>query len=226
MSRWLRGQRRGTPWYGDDIEECFSRLLGETGCPMPLHQIKTLLLGALAGRGNLPIAHPTDVLWYKTSPGFVSDRQARAFRNLFAGLQERLAIHRDGTLYRLSPIAPQRQMEDLARYIRIRREELDGFHKGLELAGAGPETLAQSTLKAIKHLDQAALQLDKVEGFMERHPSIPAEDLREMFKCLREWEGIVEECLAIIQREQRALRRARRPDLRILPGRSPGKPRV
>lgn len=218
MSRGPRRQTRGAPWYGDSVDECFARLLGETGCPMPLHQVKTLLLGALAGMGNLPIAKPSAVLWGETDPGFTNAGQARTLQNLFAGLRERLAVHRDGTPYRLSSIAPQRKMEDLVRYVRVRREELDGFHKGLDLAGAEPEAMAAKALKFLRHLDHAAVNLDRMEDLIERHRSMSERNLREMFKCMREWDELVEGCLAIIQGEQRTLRRVRRPALRVLPG--------
>lgn len=200
------------------VEERLARLLGAAGCPLPLHEVKALLLGSLAGWRQPSAAEFRAALWGKESPDFADAGQAREFQDLVAALRERLALHRDGTPYSLSPVTPQRRPEDIGRYVRVRQEEIDAFHRGMALAGADPEDLPPRARQAIARLERAVTHLDRLRIMTEGYPSLPDDLRREVFSCLRELDWIVERCFAVVQEEQRAARRARRPDLRLLAG--------
>lgn len=200
------------------LEERFARLLGAAGCPLPLHEVKAFLLGSLAGWRNPSPGDLRSALWGGEKPDFADAGQAREFHELLAALRERLAVHRGGTPYSLSPVTPQRRLEDIGRYVRVRQEEIDAFHRGLALAGAAVEALPPRAREAVARLERAVTFLDRIRIMTEDRPSLPDDLRREVFSHLREIDWIVERCLAVVQEEQRQARRARRPELRLLPG--------
>lgn len=218
MGKRSRGSGRCQRLPDGMLEERFARLLGAAGCPLPLHEVKAFLLGSLAGWRTPSAADLRAALWGEEKPDFADARQAREFHGLLAALRERLAVHRDGTLYALSPVTPQRRPEDIIRYARVRQEEIDAFHRGMALAGTEAEDLPPRARQAVARLERAVTHLDRIRIMTEGHPSLPDDLRREMFSSLREIDWIVEHCLAIVQEEQRAARRARRPELRLLPG--------
>lgn len=219
MGQRSRASGRSHRWPDEMLEERFAHLLGAVGCPLPIHEVKAFLLGTLAGGRSPSPAVLRSTLWGEGKPDFLDAGQAREFQDLLAGLRERLAIHRNGTPYRLSPVTPQRRPEDVSRYVRIRQEEIDAFHRGMELAGTEAGAMTARARGVLARLDRAVTSLDRIRFLTEGHPSLPDDIRREIFSNLREIDWIVEQCLAIVQEEQRAARRARRADLRLLPGR-------
>lgn len=218
MGKRSRGSGRCQHRSDEVLEERFARLLGAAGCPVPLHEVKAFLLGSLAGWRTPSAADLRAALWGEEKPDFADAGQAREFHELLAALRERLAVHRGGTPYSLSPVTPQRRLEDIGRYVRVRQEEIDAFHRGMALAGAEAEALPPRAREAVARLERAVTFLDRVRIMTEGRSSLPDDLRREVFSTLREIDWIVERCLAVIQEEQRVARRARRPELRLLPG--------
>lgn len=100
VKRWHRRRWR-RPVLLDPGDETLARLLGELGCPLPLHQVRMLVLGALAGAEVPSLYRLRAALWDGEGGSGAGRGPARDALELLAGLRARLAVHREGTVLQL-----------------------------------------------------------------------------------------------------------------------------
>lgn len=195
-------------------------LLAAHGCPTPLHKVRTQFLGNIA-TPRLE-ASPMQVikdLWGGELPEFQNVADVNTLFQELLALWNALTKHQSRSVpFRLvrETIKPTR--EDIARYCRMRCEELEGFLEGLygpeesldlpERAAAGMDALGE--IRAIHH---GALQLLEDSA---QSPSAPelAQTLRNLEKLTplaeKELHAVVLACV-----------RARREALSQIGGRRP-----
>lgn len=109
-------------------------LLGRYECPVPFHAVRTRFLGNIASP-NMS-ASPLDAvkaLWGGDLPEFNGlDALNELLRVLVMGLWNRLARHQERNApFRLTRVDVPATREGLADIALIRRDELEGFVKGL-----------------------------------------------------------------------------------------------
>lgn len=109
-------------------------LIERYACPVPYHVVRTRLLGSIA-TPELPVS-PVQVLqdlWGGELPVFESiDEADELIGALINGLWNDLARHQKRSQpFRLTRMPMEPTVENLGRYSRTRREELDGFMEGI-----------------------------------------------------------------------------------------------
>lgn len=193
-----------SPAYAGD--EAFARLLAALGSPMPLHQVKTLILGTIAATHMPRLSDLLAAVFGGEPPVFDSRDQLNQFFGHLMGLYNDLAAHQDKGTYRLKAIAPEATTDDIARYARTRREELTGFYRGLDLGGTDPDAMTERSRNAL-------LGLAEVEDFYANYERLAREQsdadertLRESISALERLDAVVEDHLATIQAEQKRMR--------------------
>ena len=143
-------------------------LLERYACPLPYHQVRACFMGSIA-TPDMTVSPMQEIqrIWNNELPVFESKSDAEEFfGGLFQGVWNALSAHQKRTdpfkLARL-PTAPA-NLEFLARFSRVRREEIEGFVDGLfadkdEMDLPASAHKAVSILGEIRSLFAAAEQL-------------------------------------------------------------------
>jgi hypothetical protein len=124
--------RKSKHHTGSDAE--VRRLLKRYDCRMPYHSVRAFFLGRIA---NPKIdTHPLQALeelWDGDMPEFASLDDANELMNaLINGLWNRLTRHQDQKHpFRLTPLPPPSDKENIRQFAEIRIEELEAFVNGL-----------------------------------------------------------------------------------------------
>ena len=124
-------KRRTPPTASDDEVRA---LLDRYGCPVPFHAVRTRFLGNIASpdmQGS-PMKM-VEALWGGELPTFDSiDEANELIGALVMGLWNRLTRHQERSApFRLMRMEVPATREGMAKLVRLRREELEGFVEGL-----------------------------------------------------------------------------------------------
>ena len=113
-------------------DESFQGMLKAVNCPMPLWRIKTTLLGSIAATEMVKPSQFLPMIWHGKEPEFNAMDQAQEFLGILMGLWNELAELQSGGRYPLWLVKGEKNLENFSTYLKIRREELMGFRRGLE----------------------------------------------------------------------------------------------
>lgn len=183
-------------------------LLEEFDCPLPYHQVRTLVLGNIAAPAMQSPFEVFKLIWDGELPAFESESDAqRLLGTLLQGLWNGLAEHQNRRHpFKLRRLKPPADEESLARYGIIRLEEMDGFVEGL--FGEDEEiNLPERAHDAMRHLSDIRAMLAGLVELMARPGREPtsAEQARSTGRQFVELTRIAEkEINALIQANKRA----------------------
>lgn len=184
-------------------------LLKRYACPLPYHRVRAQFMGNIT-TPSMDASPITEVqrIWNDDLPEFQDRKEAEAFFGaLLQGLWNGLSEHQKRTNpFKLSRVKSEpASYEYLARFSRIRREELEGFIDGL-FAGQEEMDLPESAHNAANTLGEVRGMFAGVED-LALNPPGPADvsSMEETAKHLREMSRIAEtEINTIIQSCRRA----------------------
>ena len=170
-------------------------LLAKYACPVPFHEVRTRFLGNIAtpamSISPLPIIKG---LWGGELPPFDSmDDLNDLLEALVQGLWNDLTRHQKRSQpFRLTRLSMDATATQVARYARVRFEELDGFLEGL-FNGEEAIDLPQRAHEAVGRLQELRAMMAGICDLVARDPK--ADDhtqLETTFKHLRELTRIME----------------------------------
>jgi len=124
--------KRTTPPTASDEE--VRVLLERYRCPVPLHAVRTRFLGNIASPDMQASPIKTvETLWGGQLPTFDTIEAANELIGaLVMGLWNRLARHQERAVpFRLIRLEVPATREGMAKFARLRKEELEGFVDGL-----------------------------------------------------------------------------------------------
>lgn len=193
-------------------------LLERYACPLPYHQVRARFMGSIA-TPDMTVSPMQEIqrVWNDDLPVFKSTSEAEEFfGGLFQGVWNALSAHQKRTdpfkLARLST-APA-NLEFLARFSRVRREEIEGFVDGL-FANKDEMDLPASAHKAVSILGQIRSLFAAAEQ-LATSPAQPASvsSITETIKHFQQMSRIAEhEINVVIQ----SCKKARAQALEMLP---------
>ncbi|MDP2857979.1 MAG: hypothetical protein Q8P50_08385, partial [Bacillota bacterium] len=163
----------GYPGHGE-----FSRLLAETGSNVPLHKVRTLMLGAVAASKMPSMRYVIPAAWGGRDPEFASMDQTREVMGCFMSLWNLVAESQDGS-FRLAAVEPVRSTADIVKRAAIRKDEISGFTRGLDLGDTDPDKMSEAAVSALKSMAEAS-------AFLEQYIRVSAKDKNPKAKVLRE----------------------------------------
>lgn len=176
-------------------EQVVRDVLEKHACPVPYHEVRTRFLGAIAS--PLMAASPLPVvkaLWGGEFPPFDSMGDLNHLIDVLINqLWNSLTKHNSRTApFRLYRLDLEPSAENLARYARVRRQELEGFVEGLF---GGDETLdlPERAHMSLGHLGELRAMMGGIEDLVAR--DIQAESrtqLETTFRHVRELTKIME----------------------------------
>lgn len=172
-------------------------LLKHYACPLPYHQVRALFMGNIATLDmNASPMKEVQRLWNDELPVFESRKEAEAFfASLIQGLWNSLSAHQKRSHpFKLGRIntAPA-SYEYLARFGRIRREEIDSFLDGL-FAGQEEMDLPESAHKAVGALGELRALFAATEEMALKPPGpVDVSTMEQTIKHLRELTRIAED---------------------------------
>lgn len=143
-------------------DEMLRKLLIRHKCPTRFHAVRTRFLGHIASpKVAVSPMQAVQDLWHGDLPEFEDQRSARELiEGLINGLWNRLTKHQSQRHpFHLSRLDPPTDALTLARYTRIRQEELEGFVDGL-FGKDDVMDLPETAHQAMQHLAD-------IRGFME-----------------------------------------------------------
>jgi hypothetical protein len=165
--------RRTTPPTASDDQA--RALLERYHCPLPFHAVRARLLGNIASPAmqGSPI-RMLEALWGGELPTFDSiDEANELIGALLMGLWNRLTRHQQRSApFRLTPIEVPATPEGMAALARLRREEVEGFIKGVFCDKDGID-LPERAHKALVTLGEIRAMLVGVQVLAE-DPTKPA----------------------------------------------------
>ena len=195
-------------------------LLERYACPLPYHQVRARFMGNIA-TPDMTVSPMQEIqrIWNNDLPVFESKSEAEEFfGGLFQGVWNALSAHQKRTdpfkLARL-PTAPA-NLEFLARFSRVRREEIEGFVDGL-FANKDEMDLPASAHKAVSILGEIRSLFAAAEQLASQPASVAS--ITETIKHFQQMSRIAEhEINVVIQ----SCKKARAQALEMLPmGRPP-----
>ena len=195
-------------------------LLERYACPLPYHQVRARFMGNIA-TPDMTVSPMQEIqrIWNNDLPVFESKAEAEEFfGGLFQGVWNALSAHQKRTdpfkLARLST-APA-NLEFLARFSRVRREEIEGFVDGL-FANKDEMDLPASAHKAVSILGEIRSLFAAAEQLASQSASVAS--ITETIKHFQQMSRIAEhEINVVIQ----SCKKARAQTLETLPmGRPP-----
>lgn len=177
------------------VEKAAKALLVKHACPVPFHEVRTRFLGNIATpeMSVSPLQIIKD-LWGGELPVFDRmDELNELLEALVQGLWNELTRHQKRSQpFRLTRTSMDATAANLARYARIRLEELDGFVAGL-FNGEDAIDLPERAHEAVGHLGELRAMMAGICDLVARDPN--ADDrlqLETTFKHLRELTRIME----------------------------------
>lgn len=188
-----------TPDYSGDA--AFGRLLAELSCPMPVHQVKALVMGCVSAPG---LTKPGDLimaLWGGQGPNFDSEEQAATFAGNLLGLWNEMASYGDERRYRLAPLALPVTSSELAHYAEVRREEILGFVRGLELGPPDQQEPRPRAMEAFKTLAEADNFLEGFQRLAHKGEEPDDRSIAETCFTLQQLDAVVAQCFSTISAE-------------------------
>jgi len=203
--------------YPGDAE--MSRLLAETGSAVPLHKVRTLLLGALAATNIPSMQYVIPASWGGREPEFASMDQAREVMGCFMSLWNQIAGSQDGS-FRLTALEPVRSTADIVKRATIRNEEISGFTRGLDLGNTDPDQMSDAAMSSLKSMAEARVFLEQYIRVSAKDKNPDAHVFSETDELFGRLDAIIEECMNCIVTEQVNARRrptiaAPRPKARV-----------
>ena len=136
--------------------EFINDLLVQYGCPVPLHQFRTILIGFIIS----PIKSPPPIeiiknIWGGKMPNFQDMDELYSFmNNVFIRYWNNLIDHRNSKLpFYFTNIKIKETDKIIAELCRIRREEIGGLLFGL-MSGDENNEFSQTIQKSIAHLEE------------------------------------------------------------------------
>lgn len=176
-------------------EKTVRALLEKHACPVPFHAVRTQFLGNIAtpelSASPLRIV---EGLWGGQLPAFENlDEANELLEALVQGLWNELTRHQKRSQpFRLARVPMEPTAANLARYGRVRLEEIDGFIEGL-FNGKEAIDLSERAHKAVGYLRELRAMMDGMCELASRGPV--ADDraqLEATFKHLRQLTRIME----------------------------------
>ena len=154
------------------VEKVVKGLLVKHACPVPFHAVRTRFLGNIATpeMSVSPLQIIKD-LWGGELPPFDSmDEFNTLLEALVQGLWNGLTLHQKRSQpFRLTRMSTDATAAHLARYARIRFEELDGFMRGL-FNGQEAVDLPERALEAVGHLEELRAMMAGIGELVMREP--------------------------------------------------------
>ena len=176
-------------------ENAVKALLAKHACPVPFHEVRTRFLGNIASPqlSGSPLQIIKE-LWGGELPAVDSiDDLNDLLEALVQGLWNGLTLHQKRSQpFRLTRMSTDATAAHLARYARIRFEELDGFMRGL-FNGQEAVDLPERALEAVGHLEELRAMMAGIGELVMREPQ--PDDRRQLettFTHLRELTRIME----------------------------------
>ncbi|WP_031342807.1 hypothetical protein [Novosphingobium lindaniclasticum] len=184
-----------TSRFRTPTEKVVRDVLEKHACPVRYHEVRTRFLGAIAsplmGTSPLPVVKG---LWGGEFPPFDSmDDLNHLIDVLINQLWNSLTWHNSRTAsFRLYRLELDPSAENLARYARVRRQELEGFVEGL-FGGHEALELPERAHMSLGHLGELRAMMGGIEDLVAR--DIQAESrtqLETTFRHVRELTKIME----------------------------------
>lgn len=176
-------------------ENAVKALLAKYACPVPFHEVRTRFLGNIATptMSVSPLQIIKD-LWGGELPAADSiDDLNDLLEALVQGLWNGLTLHQKRSQpFRLTRMSTDATAIHLARYARVRFEELDGFMTGL-FNGQEIIDLPERAHEAVGHIKELRAMMTGICDLAAREPRPDnPEQLETTFKHLRELTRIME----------------------------------
>jgi hypothetical protein len=190
-------------------------LLERYACPLPYHQVRARFMGNIA-TPDMTVSPMQEIqrIWNNDLPVFESKSEAEEFfGTLFQGLWNALSTHQKRTdPFKLARLATApANLEFLARFSRVRREEIEGFVDGL-FVGKDEMDLPESAHKAVSVLGEMRSLFAAVEQLASQPASVAS--ITETIKHFQQMSRIAEhEINVVIQ----SCKKARAQALEMLP---------
>jgi hypothetical protein len=190
-------------------------LLERYACPLPYHQVRARFMGNIA-TPDMTVSPMQEIqrIWNNELPVFESKSDAEEFfGTLFQGLWNALSTHQKRTdPFKLARLATApANLEFLARFSRVRREEIEGFVDGL-FVGKDEMDLPESAHKAVSVLGEMRSLFAAVEQLASQPASVAS--ITETIKHFQQMSRIAEhEINVVIQ----SCKKARAQALEMLP---------
>jgi len=193
-------------------------LLERYACPLPYHQVRARFMGNIA-TPDMTVSPMQEIqrIWNNDLPVFESKSEAEEFFGvLLQALWNALSAHQKRTdPFKLARLATApANLEFLARFSRVRREEIEGFVDGL-FVGKDEMDLPESAHKAVSVLGEMRSLFAAAEQLATR-PAQPASvaSITETIKHFQQMSRIAEhEINVVIQ----SCKKARAQALETLP---------
>ena len=190
-------------------------LLERYACPLPYHQVRARFMGNIA-TPDMTVSPMQEIqrIWNNDLPVFESKSEAEEFfGTLFQGLWNALSTHQKRTdPFKLARLATApANLEFLARFSRVRREEIEGFVDGL-FVGKDEMDLPERAHKAVSVLGEMRSLFAAVEQLASQPASVAS--ITETIKHFQQMSRIAEhEINVVIQ----SCKKARAQALEMLP---------
>ena len=202
------------PYAGD---KRIRQLLDEYGCPTPFHAVRTRFLGNIASpRFDASPIQAIKDLWGGELPQFEEIDGVNALFKDLMSLWNHLAQHQSRSKpFRLVRETTQPAREDVARYCRVRQEEIQGFFDGL--FGADEEVdLPERAAEGMEHLGENTAMFEAARDLCnDLSKEAEPRTLKETIRHLQTLSRIVEKdihaiVLACVRARRQALARSMR----------------
>lgn len=187
-------------------DEQFALMLQEYNCPMPLYQVKAFVLGCQAATAMPGIDAILSALWGEETPTFTDRTQLEGFTGQFIALWNAMVKQSEGETFLLSPAAVVTSLADAASFAARRKDELDGFFRGLDAGNTKPQQLTADGRQVLEALEASLTYWVETERMIRELPAESPELVSETAENLRQLDQVTADAMRVLIHEQRRRR--------------------